>query len=161
MTLPASGAISFNNVATELGIGQSGFSISSPIARDLAGIPTGVIRLSNFYGKTRRSMTAGRAQIINDEYIGYETGGANIGSINNVNFIGRTIIALYNHVNLASIIMVLSGTGSSNAFPKLVIDGKTYLTSAATFYADATYSAWQWPAQSTFVNSQNYTIGLF
>ena len=43
MTLRSSGAISINNINTELGSASS---------RNLAGVPSGAISLSNFYGKS-------------------------------------------------------------------------------------------------------------
>ena len=51
-TLPASGTITFNMVADEIGVSHTGFSITSSNARTLAGIPSGVISLHDFYGKS-------------------------------------------------------------------------------------------------------------
>ena len=62
MTLPASGPISFNNINVELGVsGTTTANINQATYRTLAGVPTGTISLSNFYGKSNRvaiSLTA-------------------------------------------------------------------------------------------------------
>ena len=55
MTLPASGAISFNAINVELGqAGTTQANINQASYRTLAGVPTGTIALSNFYGKSNR-----------------------------------------------------------------------------------------------------------
>ena len=51
MTLPASGAISMSQIATELGIAQTGINLNQANVRALAGIGSGTISLSDFYGK--------------------------------------------------------------------------------------------------------------
>lgn len=53
MTLQSSGAISINNINTELG-SASGTprSLGDSSSRNLAGVPSGPISLSNFYGKS-------------------------------------------------------------------------------------------------------------
>ncbi len=57
MTLPLSGAISFNNIADELVVSHTNFSISGAAARALAGVPTGPIAMADFYGKGSLSAT--------------------------------------------------------------------------------------------------------
>jgi len=53
MTLPASGAISFNAINVELGQpGATSANINQASYRTLAGVPSGTIALSNFYGKS-------------------------------------------------------------------------------------------------------------
>jgi hypothetical protein len=55
MTLPASGAISFNAINVELGqAGTTQANINQASYRTLAGVPSGTIALSNFYGKSNR-----------------------------------------------------------------------------------------------------------
>lgn len=52
MTLPASGAISFNNINVELGVsGTTQASLGQASYRTLAGVASGAISMSNFYGK--------------------------------------------------------------------------------------------------------------
>jgi hypothetical protein len=56
MTLPASGAISFNAINVELGVaGTTTANINQASYRTLAGVPSGTIALSNFYGKSNRA----------------------------------------------------------------------------------------------------------
>ena len=53
MTLPVSGAISFNAINVELGVaGTTQANINQATYRTLAGVPSGQISLSNFYGKS-------------------------------------------------------------------------------------------------------------
>ena len=53
MTLPASGAISFNAINVELGVsGTTQASLGQASYRTLAGVASGAISMSNFYGKS-------------------------------------------------------------------------------------------------------------
>jgi hypothetical protein len=52
MTLPVSGAISINNINVELGVsGTTNASLGQSSFRALAGVSSGAISMSNFYGK--------------------------------------------------------------------------------------------------------------
>jgi hypothetical protein len=52
MALPVSGAISFNDINVELGVaGTTQASLNQASYRTLAGVPSGEISLSDFYGK--------------------------------------------------------------------------------------------------------------
>lgn len=53
MTLQSSGAISLNNINTELGVASgTARSLGETSSRNLAGVASGAISLSNFYGKS-------------------------------------------------------------------------------------------------------------
>jgi hypothetical protein len=55
MALPASGPISFNDINVELGVaGTTQASLDQASYRTLAGVPSGTISLSNFYGKSNQ-----------------------------------------------------------------------------------------------------------
>ena len=55
MTLPVSGAISFNNINVELGVsGTTQASLGQTSYRTLAGVASGAISMSNFYGKANQ-----------------------------------------------------------------------------------------------------------
>lgn len=55
MTLPVSGPISFNNINVELGVsGTTQASLGQTSYRNLAGVPSGAISMSNFYGKANQ-----------------------------------------------------------------------------------------------------------
>ena len=55
MPLPASGPISFNNINVELGVaGTTQASLGQTSYRTLAGVPSGQISMSNFYGKANQ-----------------------------------------------------------------------------------------------------------
>ena len=53
MALQSSGAISFNNINVELGVsGTTSASLNQSSYRTLAGVASGAISMSNFYGKS-------------------------------------------------------------------------------------------------------------
>jgi len=55
MTLPVSGPISFNNINVELGVaGTTQASLGQTSYRTLAGVASGTISMSNFYGKSNQ-----------------------------------------------------------------------------------------------------------
>ena len=57
MTLQSSGAISINDIKTELGIPlTTPLGLMDSVARNLAGIPSGAISLFDFYGKSNRKV---------------------------------------------------------------------------------------------------------
>lgn len=59
MATPASGAISFSNINTELGFSSTASgNLNSTTYRTLAGVPSGTIGMSNFYDKTANSYYA-------------------------------------------------------------------------------------------------------
>lgn len=58
MTLPSTGSVSISQVATELGISQTGLSLNDARVRALAGVLSGPISFSNLRGKTKLSVTA-------------------------------------------------------------------------------------------------------
>jgi len=66
VTLPASGAISLSQVNTELGRSATApISLGETAVRNLAGVPSGPISLSNLYGKSGVTLTitpAGRSE---------------------------------------------------------------------------------------------------
>ncbi|MFA7258067.1 MAG: hypothetical protein WC013_00965 [Aeromonas bestiarum] len=84
MTLPASGAISIAQVATELGIGAAGLSLNDSRVRNLFGKPSGIIRMSDGHGKSNMDrMTIGRYDNSGRSYLGYQGAsptGANFGA---------------------------------------------------------------------------------
>lgn len=51
MAIISSGRILISNVTTELAVAKAGFRLTSSASRTLAGVPSGRIKLSNFYGK--------------------------------------------------------------------------------------------------------------
>lgn len=65
MPLPTSGLISLDMIATELKIPNTNLELGDTRLRLLAGIPTGAISLSDFYGKTAASST----DITNKEFV--------------------------------------------------------------------------------------------
>jgi hypothetical protein len=57
MTLPASGAISLNNVNVELGLsGTASINMGSAAVRGLFGVASGAISMSDGYGKSNETL---------------------------------------------------------------------------------------------------------
>lgn len=52
MTLPMGPPMSTLQIATEMGVSHSGFQLNSPASRAFAGVPSGPIRMKDFYGKS-------------------------------------------------------------------------------------------------------------
>ena len=61
MTLPASGAITMAQIATELGISQTGLSLNDSRVRTLAGISSGAISFNSLHGKANLNATGNSA----------------------------------------------------------------------------------------------------
>lgn len=56
MTLPASGLITMNMINVELGrAGTAPINLNEAACRTLAGVPSGIIRMSDFYGKSAQA----------------------------------------------------------------------------------------------------------
>lgn len=78
MTLQSSGAISFANINTELGVSSTTTrSLNDSASRTLAGVASGAISMSNFYGKSNVTFTP--------------TGGNSAGSPTNLYNYGATL----------------------------------------------------------------------
>ena len=86
MTLPASGAISFNSINVELGVaGTTLANINQASYRTLAGVPSGAIALSNFYGKSNKISVSATISANSTNYTlnpaavsGYSAGKSNV-----------------------------------------------------------------------------------
>lgn len=52
MTLPMGPPMTTLQIATEMGVAHVGFRLNSTAARTFAGVPTGPIRMKDFYGKS-------------------------------------------------------------------------------------------------------------
>ena len=80
MTLQTTGPISFSNINTELGVASTTTrSLNDTTSRTLAGVASGTISMSNFYGKSAATFTpaggttAGTAVTLSDEALGGDT----------------------------------------------------------------------------------------
>lgn len=81
MTLPSSGPISMDMVATELGISKINLSLTDPRIRDLAGIPSGPISLTALYGKTALAVSLSPTSAAQASNVDNFTFGANTRTI--------------------------------------------------------------------------------
>lgn len=68
MTLQSSGAISINNINVELGLsGTTNSSLNQSSFRTLAGVASGTISMSNFYGKSNVTVTISNLTVTNTD----------------------------------------------------------------------------------------------
>jgi len=107
MALPASGPISFNDINVELGdAGTTQASLGQASYRGLAGVASGAISLSNFYGKSSQFSF-------------------NITTANNVNFRTAAVAAGWDQSSLVVGTIPSGNTigSTSTASPALVIAG--------------------------------------
>ena len=107
MALPASGPISFNAINVELGVaGTTQASLGQASYRALAGVASGAISLSNFYGKSSQFSF-------------------NITTANNVNFRSAAVAAGWDQSSLVVGTIPSGNTigSTSTASPALVITG--------------------------------------
>lgn len=105
MTLPVSGAISFNNINVELGVsGATQASLGQASYRSLAGVASGAISMSNFYGKSNQFAF-------------------NIAGGSNVNLRTAAIAAGWNQSSAVVATVTSNVTSSSTGSPALTISG--------------------------------------
>jgi hypothetical protein len=100
MTLPSSGTITMAEVATELGLSDTGINLNHSWVRALANIGSGAIALSSLYGKTGNfSGTLSIGQIVNFVYGAYGL---------SIPFFGCTINEISQHN--ADIVITITGS---------------------------------------------------
>ena len=116
MSLQSSGAISINNINTELG-SASGTprSLGDASSRNLAGVPSGAISLSNFYGKS------------NVREVIFDNSGGALGNWQDQN--------LWNK-------LVSSGIAITSSSVKIILRNITITSSAISIAALETGSGW-------------------
>lgn len=116
MTLQTSGAISINNINTELGSASGTTrSLGDTSSRNLAGVPSGAISLSNFYGKS------------NVQEVIFDNSGGALGNWQNQN--------LWNT-------LVSSGIAITSSSVKIILRSITITSSAISIAALETGSGW-------------------
>jgi len=158
MALQSSGAISFNNINVELGVaGTTQASLGQASFRTLAGVASGEISMSNFYGKsagTTYSFTYPYSYYSDNEgnaesfSVYYNFNGAESKLVNNVNVLA--VSQIFNYIRTEfDLTVVLDGHRAQNFFTSVSGNGRTLNTSAAshaqTFIQQggaATYWSW-------------------
>jgi len=163
MTLQSNGAISFSNINVELGLSSTAqLSIGGAAARALAGVASGAISLSNFYGKTnyldQQTITNGVTGDKGGSYYGYKGFSPTCGSISDGTFnpySGAAIQGLY-WTSAGSVIFRVAGSQSNSGWTTVQFvrssDGQTLtLNRANGSYSNAgSYTQWTWTGYSSF-----------
>ncbi len=157
MALQSSGAISFNNINVELGVaGTTSASLNQASYRTLAGVASGAISLSNFYGKS--AAPAGTSVTVSYPYT-FNPGGEpydeqtytvlsaqynNPGfSINGVAV--STIYMDYNYFNdTRTSEIALVGALPKNHFTSISGNGVTLYTASTSYYAQNSNNTTTW-----------------
>jgi hypothetical protein len=160
MALASSGTLSIGgstaNRSINLELGRSATATSSlgeSALRTLAGVSSGAISISDFYGASNavdvQTITAAISGTYGSSFYfqGYRTG--SYGSISDGTFNGRsgaTITDFYSsHVYTTDrLFFKISGVYSNAGFTTLNLNGVNYSRSSATFTTGSNYSQWMW-----------------
>lgn len=141
MTLPSSGAITMAQVATELGVSQTGINLNQSNVRTLAGKPSGTISMSDLRGKSNggASISIGAYNDGYSQYYGYGTSefaSSPFGTMtpnNKLTAAPGVAMRAFNWSNLlyTMYLIVVQASGSSapftpNAAYDLIVAGVTY-----------------------------------
>ena len=172
MALQSSGAISFNNINVELGVaGTTSASLNQSSYRTLAGVASGAISMSNFYGKSNSGGSATRTISYNYSPPNreglYEASNAVMGTESgtspNVIINGAILYQLYSQYNYDYsnyyIYVALVGVHSYNKFSTISGNGRTYnVNDRVGFVVDPTMYSYN--GVTTWFFSNDYTGGI-
>jgi len=144
MTLPTTGPISFSQINAELGRpANSPINMNDPAVRQLAGKPTGVIRMSDLRGKSYgATLVAGYyALSMGQSIIGYSQP-YSTGSLSPIPGISVQPREFKNQAGAGSLVfganVVAEMTGKS-----VFINGTAYAMKTPVFYSGGNYTIWQ------------------
>jgi hypothetical protein len=170
MALQSSGAISFNNINVELGVaGTTSASLNQSSYRTLAGVASGAISMSNFYGKSNAPAGGSDTRGISYNYSQDREGnnGQTAGAIGSA-FGGSTIyingaelywlgLNYYYDVSYWIYSLTLYGIHAQNKFTSISGNGNTLTTASATSFATnsmvSNSTTWTWgPSYIAMVN---------
>jgi hypothetical protein len=130
MTL-SSGAISFVDINTELGLPAGGaISLNDTMVRQLANKAAGAISLSDLHGKTalNANFIATGSPVVE---VGYDFPG---GTISNTTYKGSIILRLADVARGSTFNLIFNSFVPVNFFRAITINGFTLLSSAATMW---------------------------
>ena len=159
MTLPSSGAITMAQVATELGVSQTGINLNQSNVRTLAGRPSGTISMSDLRGKANggASLLVGSYNDGFAQYYGY--GNTNFSAVgfgaltpnNNLTALPGMLIDGFFWMNMYgkyNIMVRVNGSIAANVAYDIIVAGVTYRGVSNTFgnTVDATVSLAQFNA---------------
>jgi hypothetical protein len=178
MTLQSSGQISMSDINVELGKSATALiSLNDSDARSLAGIPSGQIALSDFYGASAGisiSLTVGDNLDFNQTgEVGYRT--SVYGSVSSTTLLGgRTLVAVYDYYfkgGAATTEFQVSGNQTGSWWTSWQYTGDTYgtktfnradatQTGGANGYYDGSTTIWIFnnSGNPTFDTSGTWTI---
>ena len=176
MALATSGTMSIGgttaNRSINLELGRSATATSSlgeSALRTLAGVSSGAISMSNFYGKSSaetQTVTVGTfydgTAYIPSTSWGYgQSQGYGSVSDGTLGVVGNANILVLSHNNLVpNVNLTVSGTVANSGFTTMTVAGTAYSRSAASFFQQTTTApfttTWQFP---TTTNPFGTTVG--
>ena len=154
MTLPASGAIDAAAINVELGrASTAAFDINGSAERTLAGIPSGAISFSSFYGKS--SVITLDTQTVTIGGIGSPAGvdrtrgyvRSSFGSISSGNsglYGGAQIYELYWAETSDRVFFKVVGALSNSGWTSMTVGSTTFNRTSAVFSISGGYTTWSW-----------------
>jgi hypothetical protein len=159
------GSINFSNVESELSISVgSGLNLDDSRVRNLAGVPSGSISMSQLRGKSAgASIIAGSGAAMGAPNThGYQT--TNFGSISNSAVKGGTVAGLL--TDTTYFIVQILGTLPQNFFSTITILGTTYNTASASFFLSGSstsfgiITSWYWATSVQFNVGSTYPFAF-
>lgn len=169
-TMSIGGTTATRSINLELGRAATATSnMGETDLRTLAGVSSGAISMSNFYGKSSaeiQNVTVGT--LTTGGYVpitsyGYASGG--YGSISDGTFgpSGGDVIDSIAWSNIPGMTFrIVGSTNPNSGWSNMVIGSQTFSRSAATFSQDATnnFTTWQWfSPEATSVSPFGTTVG--
>lgn len=160
MTLPASGAISLSQVATELQL-SAALAMGHDAVRVLAGVyPSNAVSLSNLYGKTAMTLVSGTGTVFAP---GYMSQGSSPGGSLTPNTYNGIFIAEVQQISAVLRVRMSQINLPQNFWNNLYINGVVFSSAAASSYianSGSTDTQWDITAQSGMVKGGTYRIAF-
>lgn len=163
MTLPASGAIDAAAINVELGrASTAAFDINGSAERSLAGIPSGAISFSSFYGKSLSStldtqtVTTGGSGLPGFAFRGYSGAIGSIADGTSNIYSGAAIQEIQWDEASATVTLSVAGTVANSGWTTMSVAGELFTRSLAAFSTfSGSFTYWEW-ARTYTVSTQPF-----